>query len=917
MDNKQDRQFYWEVKQFMGNSPNPVSQEKKTSPSLVENIKNVLNKNELYRPTSFNPSISSPNTINNAIGAMEQSKNLGASHNAAHGSNVYGNAFANTPKNLNEAKDNWNWKAQTREENIAHGREVRAAQDAKDRTAKTDRVSGRSTSASTYYSTKDGISGTPTEHAEAARNKTLDKLDKGKELDANDLFYLQYGIGSGNNWSPEQIADYHKKAGGSQKSYELPKATSTDPNADPSVFNTSDKKISPMYWVTHSDFETATGERYDARNAKHRQLFFDLNSSGESNVAPTAGVGQGPAYDSLEYHTMRRRPANIPQFGTPQARYDTVDGTVANTTSQSRGKAQWDADDAAALKRIDAEAAKRDVEIGAEAKRIVSAEQKAAALKKATDTKENRQGYIDQISDTLNKDGSRTIKEPIFGKKDRTPTGTMTSDAQRSVTDNAANALQDMMRSGSDFMKKSLMQTQPMQGQQNPAGGYDPDIQRGYNNDENMYGSGTDADPRRYSPYVDRSKPGVGVSNIINNLVKSVGDSGQNIATELQRIMKLNTAQTYPITMQDKLYGDTSPPLMDTQERTPPAPHADYVYPNPFNPDVKSDIDAEDYNIKDDSESTGGMNEPMDLSDFPDTKATTSKPAGDYVKDIIKPFQDAADQQSTQDKINDILKNLGTSDSKKTSRRSKRKRKETTRVAMVGEAVVTPPPPTYFEKAKDLAKDAGKAAKEVGSNLAWALPGFHYGSQLAQEIAKTAGEDTGENREQILKNDFVDTSKVGLVYDWPIATFVGALTSPYVKQLATGLPRALGLGVGVRAALSTSAAIASTESMAAMAGLASPVGLAVTLGPAAAYGTYKLGEKGIKSYYDVNDKDYEAAQKEQEKYEKDMEKRGYGRIPDTGRSETEIKSMLAPQDVSDDEINAAIKASRARPSPTK
>ena len=192
MDNKQDRQFYWEVKQFMGNSQNPVPQEKKTSPSLVENIKNVLNKNELYRPTSFNPSISSPNTINNAIGAMEQSKNLGASHTAAHGSNVYGNAFANTPKNLNEKKDDWNWRDHTKEENIAHGRKVRADQDAKDRTAKTDRVSGRSTSASTYYSTKDGISGTPTEHAEAARKKTLDKLDKGKELDANDLFYLQY-----------------------------------------------------------------------------------------------------------------------------------------------------------------------------------------------------------------------------------------------------------------------------------------------------------------------------------------------------------------------------------------------------------------------------------------------------------------------------------------------------------------------------------------------------------------------------------------------------------------------------------------------------------------------------------------------------------------------------------------------------
>ena len=138
--------------------------------------------------------------------------------------------------------------------------------------------------------------------------------------------------------------------------------------------------------------------------------------------------------------------------------------------------------------------------------------------------------------------------------------------------------------------------------------------------------------------------------------------------------------------------------------------------------------------------------------------------------------------------------------------------------------------------------------------------------------------------------------------------------------MATGLPRAIGLGVGARAALSASAATASTESMAAMAGLGSPVGLAITLGPAAAYGAYKLGEKGIKSYYDVNDKDYDTAQKEQEKYDKDMEKRGQGtneRIVDIGRSETEKQALLAPQNVSDDDINAAIKASRARPSPTK
>ena len=149
----------------------------------------------------------------------------------------------------------------------------------------------------------------------------------------------------------------------------------------------SDKRISPTYWVTHSDFQNATGEKYDVMNAKHRQLFFDLNSSGESTVAPTAGVGEGPAYDSQAYHTMRRRPANItPRYidvdgkkvANPQSRYDTVDGTIANTTPQSRARAQWNADNAVALKRIDAEAAKRDVEIRAEARRIVNGEQQTS-----------------------------------------------------------------------------------------------------------------------------------------------------------------------------------------------------------------------------------------------------------------------------------------------------------------------------------------------------------------------------------------------------------------------------------------------------------------------------------------------------------------------------------------------------------
>jgi hypothetical protein len=178
-----------------------------------------------------------------------------------------------------------------------------------------------------------------------------------------------------------------------------------------------------------------------------------------------------------------------------------------------------------------------------------------------------------------------------------------------------------MMRSGSDWMKKQSLNSP---GVRYPETGVNPDVNRG---EFPIYPEG-----QVDSTY--RQPPGVGVSNIINNLVTSVGASGKNVAAELQRIMKLNTAQTNPNVIQDKLYGDTSNPVMDTQAKTPSEPPAySYTIPSPYNPDVKIDIDAEDYNMIDDGESTGGMNEPMDLSDFPDKKATTSKPAGDYVKD--------------------------------------------------------------------------------------------------------------------------------------------------------------------------------------------------------------------------------------------------------------------------------------------
>lgn len=404
---------------------------------------------------------------------------------------------------------NWNWRAHTREENIEQGRKVQKERDMQGRVADPTRVGRTRPKPAEYYSTKDRISGGPSAHAAAARDKANTNLEQGKELDANDLFYLQYQ----REFSPGDIAHMHKQAGALEQSYTLPKASSTDPNADPSLFDVSDKKISPAYWVTYKDFEKATGERYDARNAKHRQLFFDLNSSGESTVAPTAGVGQGPAYDSLAYHTMRRRPKEVPQFGTPQARYDVVDGQIASTTPQSRAKAQRDADDAAAKKRIDAEMAQRDAEIKAQAEKTVGGELALDYFKKWADRdtealnqqKSARQNYIDQIGDSLDNDGSRTIvdvdpgvkrpgdtqydtqektppmgwdeiEQETKGERKREGPGSAVGDAQNALVNAAGKLVSDKAKDVSDFLKKNLMTFNPYPKDER---GADPDIQRG------------------------------------------------------------------------------------------------------------------------------------------------------------------------------------------------------------------------------------------------------------------------------------------------------------------------------------------------------------------------------------------------------------------------------------------------------
>jgi hypothetical protein len=399
------------------------------------------------------------------------------------------------PENEDLPASNWNWRNHTREENIEQGRKVQKQRDMQGRVADPTKVGRTRPKPANYYSTKDRISGGPSAHAAAARDKANTNLEQGKELDANDLFYLQYQ----REFSPGDIAHMHKQAGGSQQSYALPKAKSTDPNADPTLFDVSDKKISPAYWVTYQDFEKATGERYDARNPKHRQTFFDLNSSGESTVAPTAGVGQGPAYGSMEYNTMRRRPKNVPQFGTPGARYDRLDdGELAATTPQSRARAQRAADAEEDRKKMEAGIAQRDAEIKAQAEKTVGGELAMDYFKKWADRdteelnkqKSARQNYIDQIGDSLDNDGSRRIvdvdpsvkrpgdiqydmdsKTPSMtwdeieqetkGERKREGPGRAVGDAQNALVNAAGKLVSDKAKDVSDLLKKNLMTFNP------------------------------------------------------------------------------------------------------------------------------------------------------------------------------------------------------------------------------------------------------------------------------------------------------------------------------------------------------------------------------------------------------------------------------------------------------------------------
>ena len=92
MDNKQYRNFYWEVKDFMG-KPHEINKPVKTPDNMVSSIKNILEQNKLYKPSSFNPNINSASTIRQAINAIERNNQNGTPENIQHTKNITSNPF--------------------------------------------------------------------------------------------------------------------------------------------------------------------------------------------------------------------------------------------------------------------------------------------------------------------------------------------------------------------------------------------------------------------------------------------------------------------------------------------------------------------------------------------------------------------------------------------------------------------------------------------------------------------------------------------------------------------------------------------------------------------------------------------------------------------------------------------------------
>ena len=91
MDNKKDKQFYWEVKDFFTKNPNVSAKPK--SPSIVESVKNILETSKPKPKPIVNKNINMEMAVHEAIKVSENIKKAGTPEIKAFTKNISGNAF--------------------------------------------------------------------------------------------------------------------------------------------------------------------------------------------------------------------------------------------------------------------------------------------------------------------------------------------------------------------------------------------------------------------------------------------------------------------------------------------------------------------------------------------------------------------------------------------------------------------------------------------------------------------------------------------------------------------------------------------------------------------------------------------------------------------------------------------------------
>ena len=92
MDNKQDRNFYWNIKDFMGKPHNPIMPQINPK-NIKESINGVLNQNAVYKTTNFQSNITSARHISQAISAVERNNQKGTPDNIGNTKNITSNPF--------------------------------------------------------------------------------------------------------------------------------------------------------------------------------------------------------------------------------------------------------------------------------------------------------------------------------------------------------------------------------------------------------------------------------------------------------------------------------------------------------------------------------------------------------------------------------------------------------------------------------------------------------------------------------------------------------------------------------------------------------------------------------------------------------------------------------------------------------